>query len=145
MKDEMKRLVPLILIVTLVAGLGGCCCQNSSNKCDGLKLHPIFQQAIIGAIIGGIIGHQSNEDGEGAAVGAAVLGVAELLSQTDQQCKARERARKASEQVVVEIHNSNGSTTPVRLKKKDGVYIGPKGERYDHLPTEEQLKPLYGL
>jgi len=33
----------------------------------------------------------------------------------------------------------------VTLKKKGDSYIGPKGERYDELPTEEQLKPIYGL
>lgn len=43
------------------------------------------------------------------------------------------------------IHNDNGSITPVKIRKKDGTYIGPKGERYEQLPTEEQLKPLYGL
>jgi len=33
----------------------------------------------------------------------------------------------------------------VVLKKKGSIYVGPNGERYEQLPTEEQLKPVYGL
>jgi len=53
----------------------------------------------------------------------------------------------AREQVVVWITNDNGSKTPVTLvKQKDtGYYVGPKGEIYVVLPTDEQLRLLYGL
>ncbi len=101
--------------------------------------------AIGGAIIGGIVGYQSDEPGEGAAVGAVVLGVGQLLHELDQVHQEKEHKRKEKEQVVVEIHNDNGSITPVKLKKEGSGYIGPKGERYEELPTEEQLKPIYGL
>jgi hypothetical protein len=46
---------------------------------------------------------------------------------------------------VVEVTNSNGSITPVELKKKGCSYIGPNGERYDELPSEEQLRSVYGF
>ncbi|MHC4508909.1 MAG: glycine zipper family protein, partial [Planctomycetota bacterium] len=113
----------------------------------GLKLNPIYTQALTGALIGGIVGYQSEEPGEGAAVGAALLGVGELLHQMDREHREKEHKHKdcCPEQVVVEIHNDNGSITPVKLKKEGSTYIGPKGERYEQLPTEEQLKPVYGL
>ena len=151
MKTSIKTTpVVVALIASLLLGLGGgCCCENGSNNCSNgdLKLHPIFEEAIKGTIIGGIVGYQSHEEGEGAAIGAGLFVVGELLKQGDRHHKEREREykEKRSENVTVEIHNSNGSITPVKLKKKDGGYIGPKGERYDQLPTEEQLKPLYGL
>jgi hypothetical protein len=47
--------------------------------------------------------------------------------------------------VTVNITNSNGSITPVRLRKQGVGYVGPRGEYYDKLPTEEQLKPIYGF
>ena len=147
-----KTTVVFFLIVSLVLGLCGCGSENQNRKSNGLKLSPIYGAALGGAIIGGIIGHQSHETGEGVAIGAAVLGVGELLRQTDKLSeKERERERenerkaKDAEQVVIEIQNDNGSVTPVKLKKKGSIYIGPKGERYDGLPTEEQLKPIYGL
>ena len=145
-----KTTAVFFLIVSLVLGLCGCGSENQNRKSNGLKLSPIYGAALGGAIIGGIIGHQSHETGEGVAIGAAVLGVGELLRQTDklsekEQKRESERKAKDAEQVVIEIQNDNGSVTPVKLKKKGSIYIGPKGERYDGLPTEEQLKPIYGL
>lgn len=47
--------------------------------------------------------------------------------------------------VTVWITNANGSRSPVVLKIDGPWYIGPRGERYASLPTEDQLRPLYGL
>lgn len=52
------------------------------------------------------------------------------------------------ETVIVWITNDNGSRTPVklvRLNNPSGYYMGPRGEYYVVLPTDEQLRPLYGL
>ena len=44
------------------------------------------------------------------------------------------------------LKNANGSKTPVELiRHPSGTWVGPKGEHYDELPTEEQLRALYGL
>ena len=47
--------------------------------------------------------------------------------------------------VTVNVTNSNGSISQVRLQKQGIGYVGPNGEFYDHLPTEEELKPTCGL
>ncbi len=47
--------------------------------------------------------------------------------------------------VLVNVSNSNGSYTPVTLRREGGSYIGPRGERYLRMPTEEQLQRVYGL
>ena len=47
--------------------------------------------------------------------------------------------------VVINVNNENGSYTPVTLRQEGGTYVGPRGERYLQLPTEEQLKQVYGL
>ena len=48
--------------------------------------------------------------------------------------------------VIVWITNDNGSKTEVRLiRQSDGGYTGPRGEYYSSMPTEEQLKTLYGI
>jgi hypothetical protein len=48
--------------------------------------------------------------------------------------------------VIVWITNDNGSKTEVRLTATfDGGFTGPKGEYYSNIPTEGQLKTLYGL
>lgn len=47
--------------------------------------------------------------------------------------------------VVINVANPNGSYTPVTLRQEGGTYVGPRGERYLHMPTEEQLREVYGL
>jgi hypothetical protein len=53
----------------------------------------------------------------------------------------------AEEQTVVWISNDNGSKTPVTLvrQRDTGYFVGPRGEIYVVLPTDEQLRSLYGL
>ena len=52
--------------------------------------------------------------------------------------------RADSGSTVVWISNSDGSKMPITLQKQGSAYIGPAGEKYTSLPTEEQLKLLYG-
>jgi hypothetical protein len=53
--------------------------------------------------------------------------------------------RQEMNTVTVNITNSNGSVSQVRLRKQGVGYVGPRGEYYDHLPTDEELKPIYGF
>ncbi|MBN2591129.1 MAG: hypothetical protein JXA96_14780 [Sedimentisphaerales bacterium] len=123
---------------------------------EGAKLKPIYNSAILGAIVGGIVGYQSDETGEGVAIGASVFALGEILSQIDdnpspQKQKDESTAKKTivrekiKETYIIQIHNDNGSITPVEIIKDGDRFIGPTGEQYDTLPTEEQLKPFYGL
>ncbi|MFA6185620.1 MAG: hypothetical protein WC770_00180 [Phycisphaerae bacterium] len=48
--------------------------------------------------------------------------------------------------ITVWITNNNGSQTEVKLiPAVNGGYTGPKGEYYSSMPTEGQLKAVYGL
>ena len=48
-------------------------------------------------------------------------------------------------EITVWITNDNGSLTAVTLTRSFSGYIGPLGEYYPTMPTEGQLKILYGL
>ncbi len=48
------------------------------------------------------------------------------------------------EPVTVNIPNSDGTYTPVKLFKHKNGYKGPQGEFYEGHPTVGQLKALYG-
>lgn len=48
------------------------------------------------------------------------------------------------ESITVNVPNSNGSFTPVKLVKYQDGYIGPQGEYYPGNPTVDQLRVLYG-
>ena len=41
------------------------------------------------------------------------------------------------------IRLGNGGVMPIELIEKDGVFIGPKGERYVEIPSDRQLQRLY--
>ncbi len=57
-----------------------------------------------------------------------------------------EPAVQEPETQTVWISNENGSKTPVELTRQDGdSWTGPNGEIYTSLPTEEDLRPAYGL
>jgi len=67
---------------------------------------------------------------------------------TQEQLKAvyglKSNVQPAADTVTVIVNNSDGTKTPVVLKKEGTEFIGPKGEHYPSLPTEEQLKQIYG-
>jgi len=46
---------------------------------------------------------------------------------------------------TVWVTNDNGSRTPVTLRPQGTGFVGPSNEYYSTMPTQDQLKPLYGL
>ena len=145
MKSTTHKIPVIAVLIVSSMLLGGC------N--EGLRWSDIYGASLGGALVGGIVGYQSHEEGEGAAIGAAICGVGELLSQLDDhEDKDRDHDNDyddddngCKEIFVIQVHNSNGSITPIEVEKKGDIFIGPKGEQYEQLPTEEQLKPVYGL
>jgi len=47
--------------------------------------------------------------------------------------------------IIVWITNSNGSKTSVRLTRDGSWFVGPRGEYYTEMPTNEQLRIVYGF
>ena len=134
-----KGLVTILMLVVVSLGLTfvvGC----ESDAQTG---------ALIGTAAGAGIGQAIGRDTKSTLIGAAVGGGAGYMigSEADKkQMKADIAAAQASANTfVVNITNSNGSVTPVTLRKSGNVWIGPKGEQYSRIPTEEQLKPIYGF
>jgi len=124
-----RRSLILTLTLTLFLSLFGC------N--EGMKWHPVYNAALIGGVVGLVVGHQYDDDCEGAVIGAAVGAVGCYLKQVDELA--------SPENVVIEVAGTNGSIIPVVLKKQDGIYICPNGERYNRPPSQEELKLIYGL
>jgi len=47
--------------------------------------------------------------------------------------------------ITVWVTNSNGSRTSVQLTRNGPWYVGPRGEYYTEMPTNEQLRVAYGF
>ena len=105
--------------------------------------------ALLGTAIGAGVGALAGGDTEGALVGAAIGGGVGYAAgnEADKKQTRQEIANVRAEQntLMVWITNSNGSKLPVKLTRSGPNFIGPRGETYPTMPTEEQLKMVYGF
>jgi len=53
--------------------------------------------------------------------------------------------RVAPTRLTLWVTNSNGSRISVELTKDGPWYVGPRGECYSSIPTNEQLRVVYGF
>ena len=135
----VKGLVAILMVfavslgLTFVAG-----CESDAQTGAGL-----------GALAGAGIGALAGGDTESTLIGAAVGGGAGYMIGSEQDKKKaaadRDSIRQEMNVVTVNVTNSNGSVSQVRLRKQGIGYVGPRGEYYDKLPTEDQLRPIYGF
>jgi hypothetical protein len=146
----------VIMLMTVVMSLGMtfvCGCESDAQT-----------GALIGTAAGAGIGQAIGHNTEGTLIGAGVGGgagymignegdkkktKAEIESLRQENMQLRQETAQTQQQistVTVNIMNSNGSITPVTLRQQGVVYIGPRGETYPTMPTQEQLKQAgYGF
>ena len=126
-------LLGLLLVGLLVSG-----CESDAQTGAG-----------IGALAGAGIGQLAGRDTEATLIGAAIgAGAGYIIgNEQDKKKQKTEMENQADDvdTVIVNVVNSNGSVTPVKLRRKGTGYVGPRGEYYETLPTSEQLKPAYGF
>ncbi len=131
--------------VTLGLAVGVACGIALTAGCES----DAGNTALLGTAIGAGVGALAGGDTEGALIGGAIGGGAGYMigNESDKKKTQSEIASVRAEQDVVTIWitNSNGSQVPVKLRKDGPGYVGPRGERYPTLPTEAQLKPVYGF
>ena len=86
---------------------------------------------------------------ESTLIGGAVGGGAGYIvgneADKKQQRTEMQGMQEQMNSALVNIHNSNGSVSVVKLNRSGVGYVGPRGEYYDHLPTEAELRPVYGF
>jgi hypothetical protein len=136
-----KMVVTLLLAVVSLGFAFVAGCENNAQT---------------GAVVGGLGGAGAgaligghHHGGEGALIGAAVgAGGGYIVgNEADKSNQQRQIAAASAEAntTVVNITNSNGSVTPVIMRRSGNMWVGPKGEQYLSIPTPEQLKPVYGF
>ena len=125
--------VAVSLGLTLVAG-----CESDAQT-----------GALLGTAAGAGVGALAGGSTEGTLIGAAVGGgVGYILGNEQDKKKTRaemDSLRHEMSTVMVKVTNSNGSIIQVPLRKQGVGYVGPRGEYYEKLPTEDQLRPVYGF
>lgn len=137
------------LIVVVLVGLSVGCASPQYQANQNMANQAAFGAAL-GALAGAVIGNNSHGafgNGEGAVAGAglgALIGGA-MGHQKDQTQAQIGAVNEMASTVVINVRNSNGSYTPVTLRKVGNQYMGPRGEYYQTLPGEAQLKAPYGF
>jgi uncharacterized protein YcfJ len=139
--------VKTTVIGTLLAGLlfqAGCASMTPTQQSTAIGTGI---GAAVGAILGNNLGNSQNDRELGIAAGALVGGV--VGHQYGRQGELQRQVNTVQQQqfmTTVWIENSNNSKTPVVLRQTEGgQYIGPRGEYYTTLPTQDQLKSVYGM
>jgi hypothetical protein len=134
-KDIVKTLIIVLIGLMLIFIVG---CQSDAQT-----------GATLGALAGAGIGQIAGRDTEATLIGAAVGGTAGYIlgNESDKNNAQAERAylHEQTDYVTVNITNSNSSISQVRLRKHGVGYVGTRGEYYNHLPTEDELRPIYGF
>ena len=124
--------VAVMLLLTFLVG-----CGNDAGN-----------DALIGGAIGAGIGQLIGGDTKATMIGAGIgAGAGYVIGNQSDKKKSQSAADSATSGDVVDmwVTNSNGSKTSVKLTPQGSGYIGPKGEYYESMPTEEQLKEVYGF
>lgn len=116
-------------------------CEGMNSQTSGT-----LGGAATGALVGGIAGNNISgiSKEEGAIAGALVGGLIgnRMGAQQDQIRAIDARANN----MTLSVRNSNGSVTPVPLTRVQGdTWRGPRGEIYQGVPSEGQLRQLYGF
>ena len=114
------------------------------------KQQPTVVAVGTGTVAGTSAGKVEKDNDATLALAGAAVGAGTVYAVVNEQDKKKTQAeinsiREEMDVVTVNVTNSNGSISQVRLQKQGVGYVGPKGEFYDHLPTSEELKPIYGF
>lgn len=146
----MNRMTVLKTAGIVLAGAVMAGCATPQYQQNQSAFNQAAIGAALGAVAGGVIGNNShgsfgNREGmvAGAALGALLGG--SMGHQTDQMNAQMGAVTELASTVVINVQNSNGSYTPVTLRRAGNQYVGPRGEYYSALPTEAQLKVAYGF
>lgn len=139
----MKKAMIVVMVCAMLIGQG--CASMGQHERTGSTAG-----ALTGAALGGIIGNNVGDgknDVLGAAIGAAVGGyLGNMYGKREDYVDARLNANEAAANTItINVVNSNGSYTPVLLRRNGGTWIGPRGEVYTAIPSEVQLKSVYGF
>ncbi|HEG43510.1 MAG TPA: glycine zipper 2TM domain-containing protein [Phycisphaerales bacterium] len=103
----------------------------------------------IGALAGAGIGQLAGGDSEATLIGAAIgAGAGYIFGNESDKEKTQDQLYAVNDRVnsqIVNVTNSNGSIVQVRLRRQNVGWVGTRGEYYPTLPTEDQLRPVYGF
>ena len=105
--------------------------------------------AALGSLAGAGIGQLAGKDTKSTLIGAAVgAGAGYIFGNEGDKKKTQNQMSAMNRDInsqIVNVTNSNGSVIQVKLARQGVGWVGTRGEYYSKIPTEEQLRPVYGF
>ena len=149
-KGLLTVLVAAVVSVGLLFAIGcesdaqtGALVGTGAGALAGQAIGRNTQSTLIGAGVGAGAGYMIGNESDKKKTRAEMENIRQQNVQMQQQSA---QMQQEASTVTINITNSNGSITPVTLRRQGGFYVGPRGETYTTLPTEEQLKKAgYGF
>lgn len=137
--DMVKNIFKLLIIELFVVSLG------LSAGCESDAQTGTLLGGAAGAGIGALAGGSTEATLIGGAIGGAV-GYGLGNEGDKKKTRAEINQLRAERQVeTIWITNSNGSQTPIRLRRDGPGYVGPRGEYYSRRPSEQDMAKIYGM
>jgi hypothetical protein len=148
MKRSIYGTVMIVFMAVIFSG-----CNPYNNEGEGAATG-----GALGALAGGIIGHQSHDTGAGMLIGGALGAVTGAAVGSQVQKPVYEEPAPgpvvsqpampgvvyAGDTATVNVPTQSGGYTSVVLKRSGNGWVGPQGEYYDQIPSEDQLQAMYG-
>ena len=134
-------------IMTIIAA-AGLITVGFTSGCENEAKTDALIGTGLGVGIAALTGGESKDLLVGAAIGggAGYLWGNEADKKKAQQTPVLATGTTTQQEIIsVWVTNSNGSKTEVKLRKTATGYMGPKGEVYSGMPTEDELRPVYGF
>jgi hypothetical protein len=157
----VKSLVTILIIAVVGVSLAFTCgCESDAQTGAligtgagagiGQAVGHNTESTLIGAGVGAGAGYMIGNESDKRKTQAQMENLQQQNMQLQQQNMQMQQQNMQTQQqmstVTINVTNSNGSITPVTLRRQGAVYIGPRGETYTTLPTQEQLKQAgYGF
>jgi uncharacterized protein YcfJ len=142
-----------VMILGVVAAMmfqAGCASETGPTPTQSSTLIGAGLGTGLGAVLGNNLGDGHNRGQNraiGMAAGALVGGV--IGNQQGKQTEMKQQLNAVQQNqyiTTIWLENANGSKTPIQVRQVEGgQYMGPRGEYYPSLPTQEQLRSVYGM
>ena len=103
----------------------------------------------LGGLAGAGVGQLAGKDTKSTLIGAAIGGGAGyIFGNEGDKRKTQNQMYAMNNEInsqIVNVTNSNGSVIQVKLQRQGVGWVGTRGEYYAKIPTEDQLRPVYGF
>ncbi len=146
MKTIGMLAVGLVLVVTV-----GCASMDSGYRENREAVNGAVIGTALGTGIGMALGNNTDLGRTWGGLGGAALGGLAGGYVGDQMKYKRDIQQQQAQMVdqmnslTINVKNSNGSISPVIIRRVGPFFVGPRGEYYSEMPTVTQLEKVYSF